>query len=179
MDTRETVVLVTYDDPSKAFKNFNSLKESNVYDDVRIHEMVVVENKNGKIKVPPSYESGSDEVEKTAIGGIAGAIVGMLAGPVGVIVGAGIGLGGGMAADDLDVDDEIKALKHMSENLPEGQAALALVVTEKAEGALDSLIIPDATITRWPAIEVNAEMERVRQLNLEQISYEAYHPTAE
>ena len=165
MDSKETVVLVTYDDPAKAFENFDSLKESNVYDNLRIHEMVVVENKDGQIQVPPSYESGSDEVERTAIGGITGAIVGMLAGPVGVIVGAGLGLGSGMAVDDLDVDSEIKALKHMSENLPAGQAALALVVTEKVEGALDELIIPDAIITRWPAIEVNAEMERVRELS--------------
>lgn len=105
---------------------------------IDLADAVVVENERGKIKLHQAYHT-------TAAGAAGGALWGGLIGLLflspllGMAIGAGVGaLGGSMA--DVGVDDRF--MKEVGERLPEGGAALFLLVTRATEDKVVAELAP-------------------------------------
>lgn len=168
----DNVILVTFEDDSKAYDEFNRLKEEESTEAYTILEMAVVKNEGGSIVVPDGYEDGYDDTNNTAFGGIIGAVVGLLGGPVGVLLGTGIGLAAGVALDDKTVDDDDSLMEYVSRALFNGETALALLVREHDEDAFDAQFHETVTIYRWDAEAISREVERIEAMG-DQLAEEA------
>lgn len=158
------VVLVTFDTAQKAYDQFNQFKSEESTEGYTILEMAVVKKEGGVILAADGYEDGYDDTNNTGFGGIIGAVVGVLGGPIGVLLGTGIGLAAGMAIDDKDVADDDSLMEWAAQNLAEGQTALAMVVKEHDEAALDTAFNESCAIYRWDADVVTAEVEHAEAL---------------
>ncbi|MCI8424796.1 MAG: DUF1269 domain-containing protein [Adlercreutzia sp.] len=158
------VALVTFENEGAAYDQFNRLKDEESTEGYTILEMAVVRNEGGIIMAADGYEDGYDDTNNTGFGGIIGAVVGVLGGPIGVLLGTGIGLAAGMAIDDKDVADDDSLMEWAAQNLAKGQTALAMVVKEHDEEALDAAIDETCAIYRWDADVVTAEVEHAEAL---------------
>lgn len=164
----DNVILVTFDNNDDANKVYDKLHKESRDLDFNVRDLAVVERRAGIITIPAEYNSGSDSKDDATYGGILGALIGILGGPVGILTGAAVGVGAGAIADSADVDDEDAMIVRVATLLDEGQKALGAVVTETDESEFDNALGDyNVTIYRWPEGEVEAEIERAKEVQKE------------
>jgi len=129
---------IGYPDAAKADAVRDKLIELNKQQLIDLADAVVVENEKGKIKL---HQAQNTTAAGAAGGALWGGLIGLLflAPLLGMAVGAGFGaLGGKMA--DVGIDD--KFMKDVGERLPEGGAALFLLVRGMTEDKVLAEIAP-------------------------------------
>lgn len=120
---------IAYPDAARADEVRDKVLELNKQHLIELADAVVVENHRGKIKL---HQAHNTTAAGAAGGALWGGLIGLLflAPLLGMAVGAGFGaLGGKMA--DIGIDD--KFMKDVGERLPEGGAALFLLVRSMTE----------------------------------------------
>lgn len=159
MSTNHNVVLVAFDENSKAYEALSVLRRTEAEGRVDVLGAAIVERQaDGKIQVP----EGADNIIGAGLvgGSLIGMLVGVLGGPLGVLLGwgAGAAAGGLVDVDRASRGDDV--LAHMGTAVPVGQTALVAEVNEYAiEVINDEMGSLGGTVVRRSAEEVLAELE--------------------
>lgn len=162
----ENVVLVTFDEESKAYQAASALKEASGEGRIELHAVAVVQRaEDGTLRVK---EGDADEfpmgtwtggIIGGTTGGILGLTLGTLGGPLGLLLG---GTGGALLGSLLDIDDADRAesvLSTMARAIEPDKTGLVAHVTEPAVEVVDSEMgRMGGEIVRRPVYEVEAEI---------------------
>jgi uncharacterized membrane protein len=155
----ENVVVVTFEDQSKAYQALSVLKQCDAEGRIALASAAVVERtEDGTLRIP----EGDDNVGPVgmASGSLLGMLIGVLGGPVGVLVGWGAGalVGGAFDLDRADKSDE--ALTAFGRAIPTGSTAVMATVAEPAVEVIDGEMAKlGGTVIRRPVTEVVGELE--------------------
>lgn len=159
MSNNHNVVVVTFNENSKAYEALSALKRAGAEGRVVVLSAAVVDRESGGRILTP--EGGDNVIGAGLAGGsLIGMLVGVLGGPVGVLLGWGAGAiaGGLVDLDRADRDDD--ALVQMAAAIPVGQTALIAEVKEYAVEVINDEMGPlGGTVVRRSAEEVLADLE--------------------
>ena len=154
----ENVVVVRFDEPSKAYQALSVLKESDAAGRIGLESAAVVERTpTGELRVP----EGADNLTLigTASGSLIGMLIGVLGGPVGVLIGWGAGALMGGAFDLVRDAKSDEALTALGRAIPTGSTAVIASVEEPAVEVIDGEMKKlGGEVTRRPVGEVLAEL---------------------
>ena len=155
----ENVVVVRFDEPSKAYEALSVLKESDADGRIGLESAAVVERTStGDLRVPED----ADNIGPigAASGSLIGMLVSVLGGPVGVLLGWGAGAMMGGAFDIGRAGTEDEALTVLGQAIPPGTTAVIASVEEPAVEVIDGEMKKlDGEVTRRPVTEVVGELE--------------------
>ena len=156
--TTENVVIVGFNEGSKAYEALSVLKACDADGRIGLESGVVVERTpSGELRTPESADNVGPV--GTLSGSMAGMLVGVLGGPVGVLLGWGAGalIGGAFDIDRAVTSDE--ALTVLGTAIPAGSTALIAQVEEPAVEVIDGEMKKlDGTVTRRTTAEVMHEL---------------------
>ena len=152
------VVVVSFDEDSKAYEALTSLKELDSQRQLELQAAaVVVRDNDGKVII--KEEVGESFGVGIATGGLIGLLIGIIGGPLGVLLGGATGL---MAGSLFDLDEEFdtrSALSQISHSVKVGHTALVAEVSEPSPEVLDSdMARLSGKVLRHPVHEVEAEI---------------------
>ena len=154
----DSVVVVQFDEPSKAYQALSELNRLGREGKVEVESAVLLErSKDGTVHTP----EGSDNAAGfyLASGGLLGMLIGAVGGPVGMLLGGSIGAMGGSVAELARADDQDVALQAIGERIQPGSPALVAEVTETAEDVIDGAMAAlGGKVTRRSASDVYAEV---------------------
>jgi len=155
---RLNVVVVSFDEDSKAYEALTSLKELGSQRQLELRAAaVVVRDNDGKVII--KEEVGETFGVGIATGGLIGLLIGIIGGPLGVLIGGATGL---MAGSLFDLDEEFdtrSALSQISHSVKVGHTALVAEVSEPSPEVLDSdMARLSGKVLRHPVNEVEAEI---------------------
>ena len=168
---KNNVVVSIFEVESEAFQAFTELKSKYVGTGYTAAEAALIRNKEGRIDMIDGFTMGPVAGDDTAMGIMIGSLVGILGGPIGVILGAGIGGLAGSASDTDRAVDTVNAVAVVADKLFEGETAIVALVQEE-EPAFDVVFSGyKATIIRYDAADIAADVEELRKLE-EQVSAE-------
>ena len=160
---QNNVVVVRFNEPSKAYQALSVLKQCDAEGRVGLESAAVVERTAaGELRFPESADNTG--LEGTVGGSLIGMLVGVLGGPVGVLLGWGTGalMGGLLDVDRAETSDE--ALTVLGRAIPPGSTALIASVEEPAVEVVDGeMSILGGEVTRRPVAEVMAELDAAEE----------------
>lgn len=159
----ENVVVIQFEDQSKAYQALSVLKHSDAEGRIALASAAVVERTpEGTLRIP----EGAENVGPVGVasGSLLGMLIGVLGGPVGVLVGWGAGalVGGAFDLDRADKSDE--ALTVFGRAIPPRSTAVMATVAEPAVEVIDGEMAKlGGKVTRRPVGEVVAELEAAEE----------------
>jgi uncharacterized membrane protein len=157
---QENVIVVRFDEPSKAYQALSALKASHADGRIDLQSAAVVERTStGELRLADSADNVG--LAGTAGGSLIGMLIGVLGGPVGALLGWGAGalMGGAFDVERAVASDE--ALTVLGRAIPPGATAVIASVTEPAVEVVDSEMKKlDGEVTRRPVGEVLAELDQ-------------------
>lgn len=159
MSDGHNLIVVTFEDNSKAYEALSKLKQADLAGRVSVRSAAVLErDAQGRLNIP---ESGDVVLGSgIAAGGLIGLLVGILGGPVGVVLGFGTGILLGSTFDVERADRENSVLTKVANSVPVGGTALVAEVDEYAVEVIDGeMRALGGAVTRTPAAEVLAALE--------------------
>jgi uncharacterized membrane protein len=160
---QQNVVIIRFDEPSKAYQALSVLKEADAAGRIGLDSAAVVERgANGELTTPESADNVGPV--GTASGSLIGMLIGVLGGPVGLLLGWGAGamMGGAFDIDRAVTSDE--ALTVLGQAIPPGSTAVVANVEEPAVEVIDGEMKKlDGEITRRPVGEVMAELDAAEE----------------
>jgi uncharacterized membrane protein len=162
----ENVVLVTFDEESKAYQAASVLKEASADGRIDLHAVAVAQRmEDGTLRVK---EGDADDFPigtwaGGAIGGTTGGIIGLtlgtLGGPLGLLLGGTGGALLGSLMDIADADQAESVLAAMARAIRPNETAIIAHVTEPAVEVVDSEMERlGGKVVRRPVVEVEAEI---------------------
>jgi uncharacterized membrane protein len=158
--SKENVIVVRFEEPSKAYQALSMLKECDADGRIELESAAIVERTSeGQLHV---VESAGNVGVGTASGSLIGMLVGVLGGPVGLLLGWGSGAVIGAAVDVERADTSYGALGMLGNAIPAGSNAVIANVTEPAVKTIDGEMNKlGGEVTRRPVEEVMDELEAV------------------
>ena len=162
---KENVSLVNYNVESEAYQALSELKRETSNANYTISQAAVVKKENGTLHIMDSFVNGAATGDDTWKGSLIGSLVGILGGPLGVLLGGSMGMLIGGAVDANDMADNASLLEKAGDSISDGETAIILLAQEEHETALTAKLNHfEATITRFDAAEVAAEVEHAREV---------------
>lgn len=155
----DNVVVVRFDESSKAYQALSAIKGCAAEGRIGLEEAVVVERTpDGRLQMVE--RTGNDDLAGLAGGSVIGMLVGVLGGPLGVLVGWGAGAVVGGAWDLSRIDASSEGIALLSRAITPGSNAVIASVHEPAVEVLDGEMEKlGGVVTRRPVAEVTAELE--------------------
>jgi uncharacterized membrane protein len=162
----ENVVLVTFDEESKAYQAASALKEASGEGRIELHAVAVVQRaEDGTLRVK---EGDADDfpagtwtggIVGGTTGGIIGLTLGTLGGPLGILLGGTSGMLLGSLIDMDDADRAESVLATMARAIEPTKTGLIADVTEPAIEVVDSEMgRMGGEVVRRPVVDVEAEI---------------------
>jgi uncharacterized membrane protein len=162
----ENVVLVAFEEESKAYQAATVLKEASAEGRVDLHAVAVMQRmEDGTLRIK---EGDADDfpagtwtggIVGGTTGGILGLTLGTLGGPLGLLLG---GTGGALLGSLIDIDDADRAesvLATMARAIKPNETALIAHVTEPAVEVIDTEMERlGGEVVRRPVADVEAEI---------------------
>jgi uncharacterized membrane protein len=162
----ENVVLVTFEEESKAYQAASALKDASAEGRIELHAVAVVQRaEDGSLRIK---EGDADDfpmgtwtggIIGGTTGGILGLTLGTLGGPLGLLLG---GTGGMMLGSMIDIDDADRAesvLATMARAIEPNKTGLIADVTEPAVDVIDTEMVRlGGKVVRRPVVDVEAEI---------------------
>ena len=162
----ENVVLVTFDEESRAYQAASALEEASGEGRIDLHAVAVVQRaEDGTLRVK---EGDADDFPAAiwaggliggTTGGILGLTLGALGGPLGLLLG---GAGGALLGSLIDLDDADRGesvLATMARAIEPNKTGLVAHLTEPAVEVVDSeMERMGGEVVRRPVYEVEAEI---------------------
>lgn len=152
----DNVALITWQEPSKAYKALSDLRGGSWNLDIR-QAAIVERSASGGL----ALKDGASNVIGlgTLSGSLIGAVVGVLAGPLGLLLGWSSGALFGALVDVGRTADTTTILSAMSSFIKPGRTALFLEVAEDGEDKLNAFVKESGgELLRRPAEAVRAEV---------------------
>jgi uncharacterized membrane protein len=162
MSKGESVVVVRFDEPSKAYQALSVLKECDGDGRIELESAAIVERApEGQLHIT---ESAGNVGSGTASGSLIGMLVGVLGGPIGLLLGWGSGASIGALVDVNRADKSYGALGMLGNAIPPGSNAVIANVSEPDVGVIDGEMGKlGGEVTRRPVEEVLDELETVEE----------------
>jgi len=159
MNEGHNLIVVTFEDDSKAYEALSKLKQAGVAGRVGVRSAAVLNrDSDGRIYVPEAGDAVIGAGFTT--GGLIGLMLGVFGGPVGIMLGFGMGALAGSFFDIERGEKESGVLAQVAESLPVGRSALVAEVDEYAGEVIDGeMRALGGTAVRTPAAEVLAALE--------------------
>ena len=162
----ENVVLVTFDEESRAYQAASALEEASGEGRIDLHAVAVVQRaEDGTLRVKEGdaddfpVASWAGGVIGGTTGGILGLTLGALGGPLGLLLG---GTGGALLGSLIDLDDADRGesvLATMARAIEPDKTGLVAHLTEPAVEVVDSEMgRMGGEVVRRPVYEVEAEI---------------------
>jgi uncharacterized membrane protein len=162
----ENVVLVTFDEESKAYQAASALKGASGEGRIELHAVAVVQRaEDGTLRVK---EGDADDfpagtwtggIVGGTTGGIIGLTLGTLGGPLGILLGGTSGVLLGSLIDMDDADRAESVLATMARAIEPTKTGLIADVTEPAIEVVDSEMgRMGGEVVRRPVVDVEAEI---------------------
>jgi uncharacterized membrane protein len=159
----DNVVVVRFDESSKAYQALSVLKECDAQGRIGLDSAAVVERTpEGELRFPEGTDNAGPV--GAASGSLIGMLIGVLGGPVGVLIGWGSGalMGGAFDVDRAVTSDE--ALAVLGRAIPPGSTAVIARVAEPAVEVIDGEMKKlGGEVTRRPTTDVMDELEAVEE----------------
>lgn len=154
----ENVVLVTFEEPSKAYQGMSKLRRLDDEGAVTVRSAAIIARAaDGSFGV--REDTDNVDFTGTAVGGAVGALIGALAGPLGLLLGGMAGVAVGSVGDAEEADTADVLLSTVARRVPPRATALVTDVDEPAPELLDSVMLPlGGTPIRWSREEIEAEL---------------------
>src|SRR5436190_12574978 len=158
MSEFENVVVVRFEEPSKAYQALNVLKQCDADGRIELESAAVVERAaDGKLRI---VESADNVGLSTVNGSLIGMLVGVLGGPLGLLLGWGAGAMIGAAVDVERADASYGALGVLGSAIPPESTAVIASVTEQTVEVIDGEMGKlGGEVTRRPVGQVMGELE--------------------
>lgn len=159
----ENMIVVTFDEPSKAYQALSVLKHQNIERKIKLHSAAVVERTpTGTYQIKDSETPRAGAT--TSTGGLIGAVVGILGGPLGVLLGWGAGALAGAAIEANDAMSSLAALRSVGEKIQPGTTGLVAELEEEQPHQTDwELGNLGGTVSRWTSAEIEEEIKSAHQ----------------
>jgi uncharacterized membrane protein len=159
----ENVVIIRFDEESKAYEALSVLKECDADGRIELESAAVVKRQeDGELKIQDSADNVG--LENTVGGSLIGMLVGVLGGPVGVLVGWGGGalIGGAFDLDRMETSDE--ALTVLGKAIPPESTAVIACVDEPVVEVIDAEVYKlGGDLTRRSVSDVLAELSAAEE----------------
>jgi uncharacterized membrane protein len=159
----ENVVIIRFDEESKAYEALSVLKECDADGRIELESAAVVKRQeDGELKIQDSADNVG--LENTVGGSLIGMLVGVLGGPVGVLVGWGGGalIGGAFDLDRMETSDE--ALTVLGKAIPPESTAVIACVDEPVVEVIDAEAYKlGGDLTRRSVSDVLAELSAAEE----------------
>ena len=157
---QDSIILLTFSEPSKAYQALGELKEAHAQDKLQLKTAAVVDrDATGALKVRDGFSDGAP-VDATLVGGLLGGLLGVMAGPLGVLLVGAPGAALGSLASLDTVDERLSLLEQMGHSVPVGSTALFASVEEDGTAVVDGIARTlGALVLRRPAEAVMREVE--------------------
>jgi len=133
----ENLLIITFDNRSKATEGLNRLKDLDQLGDITIYNQALIKN-TGIHQFEIIEHEGPDAEALPATGAFGGAVIGALGGPFGMAMGMLTGVTLGLADEANRMDFSSYVLDQVTKNLGVGMFAIILDVEEDTESILDS-----------------------------------------
>jgi len=163
----ENVVLVTFDEESKAFQGLSILKRLAAERAIELKGAAILSHKeDGTL----AFEDGDARGlgGGTSTGGLVGAVIGILGGPLGVLLGWGTGALVGGVIDAKDAQSSLRVLNRVGEVIPQGENGLIAEVRETSFDALDKAMADlGGTVVRTSTEAITEEVDAARHAQTE------------
>jgi uncharacterized membrane protein len=157
--TEETLVLVTFEDDSRAYEALSNIKTLDASSAVALREAAVV-RRDALGVLSLADETDPHEGAATATGGVVGLLVGALAGPIGALLGGSLGLLGGGIYDYDASEDSSSVLERIAHDIPNGSTALVAALGEYGFEAVNSAMKTlGGHVSRYSRADVEAEVD--------------------
>lgn len=164
----ENIIMATFPVESEAYQAFSELKRDLSGKSFLVSQAVLVKKQGNELTTCESFDTGIESTNDTMKGGLIGSFVGILGGPLGVLLGASLGGLAGAAVDAGDIRENGSMLEKVSADLTDGTVALLALVQEETSVAVDSKFSKyNATISRYDAAEIQAELDAARKAQKE------------
>lgn len=152
------VVVVRFEEPSKAYQALNVLKQCDADGRIELESAAVVERAaDGKLNI---VEGAENVGLSTVNGSLIGMLVGVLGGPLGLLLGWGAGAMIGAAVDVERADASYGALGVLGSAIPPESTAVIASVTEQTVEVIDGEMGKlGGEVTRRPVGQVMGELE--------------------
>ena len=162
----DNVVLVTFEEESKAYQAASELKDADAEGRITLHTVAIVQRmedgtlrvKEGEVEDFPTATWITSAVG-AATGGILGLTLGVLGGPLGFLLG---GAWGALLGSLVDLDtaaEEESVLAAMARAIQPGKTVLIAHVTEPTVEVIDTEMERlGGVVLRRPVVEVEAEL---------------------
>jgi uncharacterized membrane protein len=163
MAEQENVVVVRFDEPSKAYEALSVMKRCSAEGRIDLRDAAVVERTpQGELQIT----DGSHNVGPVGMAGgsMIGMLIGVLGGPVGVLMGWGAGalMGGAFDIDRVETSEE--ALTALSRAIPTGSTAVIASVKEPAVEVIDGEMQKlGGEVTRSSVADVMDELDAAEE----------------
>jgi uncharacterized membrane protein len=163
MSEQDNVIVVTFDESSKAYQALSVIKGCAAEGRIGLDEAVIVERTADGVLNMVERKDNADLVG-TASGSLLGMLVGVLGGPLGVLVGWGAGGVVGGAWDLSRIEASSEGIALLSRSIPPGSNAVIANVHEPAIEVLDvEMDKLGGALTRRPVDEVTADLEAAEE----------------
>ena len=164
----KNVVVSIFKVESEAYQALTEVKQNPGDDNSYLSQAALVKKENGALQTLDAYDTGSETLNDTAIGGLAGALIGILGGPIGVLLGGATGALIGSAVDSNDALDNVSVLEYIAEKLDDGDIAIIGVAIEEDEAVVDAKFQKyDTIIARFDEAVVEAEVRKAEEMTNE------------
>jgi uncharacterized membrane protein len=159
----ESVLLVTFEDPGRAYQAMSELGRLHGDHAVTIRSAAIVErDPEGRFRVREEPEI--EQYTGTVSGGLIGGLLGILAGPAGLLFGGLAGLLVGSFADTEIAEDAELMLVAMSHRIVPGTTAVVADLDEPAPDAVDAVMDKiGGAVVRQSRRAVEAEIESAEE----------------
>jgi uncharacterized membrane protein len=155
----DNVIVVRFEDSSKAYEALSVLKDADAQGRVELGAAEVVERTTDGTLRQREGDDGDSWIG-TASGSLIGILIGVLGGPLGLLLGFGTGALAGAVYDADQGDSDEAALADLAAGIPAGATGLVAIVGEVAvevvDGAMGKL---GGTVVRRSRADVLAELE--------------------
>jgi uncharacterized membrane protein len=163
MSDKENVVVVSFEEPSKAYQALSVLKHLDADDRIDLKAAALVERAaDGKLSIVET--AGNAALNGTASGSLIGMLVGVLGGPFGILFGWATGA---MAGGVFDLDRSEKSyegLGVLAKAIPTESTAVVADVKEPVVEVIDAEMFElDGEVTRVSAADVLDEIEKAEE----------------
>ena len=164
----DNVVVVQFDEPSKAYQALSELKRLGDEGRVGVESAVLLErSKDGTVQTPEGADNAAGFY--LASGGLLGMVVGALGGPVGMLLGGSIGAMGGSVGELARAGDQDVALQAIGQRIEPGSPVLVAEVAEPAVEVIDvAMAALGGKVTRRSASEVYGEVVAAENASFEE-----------